>query len=130
MADTKHAHAPALPVEGDGVSYSGIGWFVVILAAVSAVCMALVWGMFLWMETRVDASDPPRAPLAAPALQQPAGPTLEFNLNEPGNLSEFRAREAETLSTYGWVDRNAGTVRIPIDQAKERLLQQGLPTRK
>ena len=32
MADTKHHHAPARdPVEGDGVSYSGIVWFVVIL---------------------------------------------------------------------------------------------------
>jgi hypothetical protein len=33
------------------------------------------------------------------------------------------------LNEYGWVDRNAGTVHIPIDQAKELLLQRGLPSR-
>ena len=33
------------------------------------------------------------------------------------------------LTTYGWVDKNAGTVRIPIDRAKELLLERGLPVR-
>ena len=32
MADTKHAPAD-IPVEGDGVSYRGIVWFIVVLAA-------------------------------------------------------------------------------------------------
>jgi len=31
------------------------------------------------------------------------------------------ARQREHLTTYGWVDRPAGIVRIPIDQAMKRL---------
>jgi len=34
------------------------------------------------------------------------------------------------LSTYGWTDKNAGVVRIPIDRAMELQLERGFPTRK
>ncbi len=35
------------------------------------------------------------------------------------------AREEELLENYGWVDREAGIVRIPIDQAIELLAEDG-----
>jgi len=41
----------------------------------------------------------------------------------------MRAREDEILTTYGWVDRNAGIVRIPIDAAMKLTLERGLPAR-
>ena len=44
-------------------------------------------------------------------------------------LGEQRASETQALSGYAWQDRNAGTVRIPIDRAKDLLLERGLPTR-
>jgi len=37
--------------------------------------------------------------------------------------------EQRTLTTYGWVDRNAGIVRIPIDEAMRLTTQRGLPAR-
>ena len=37
----------------------------------------------------------------------------------------MRLREEETLSTYGYIDKNAGTVRIPIDRAMELLVATG-----
>ncbi len=45
------------------------------------------------------------------------------------DLNEFRAREAEALHSYGWVEPNAGVVRIPIERAMELTLQRGLPAR-
>ena len=33
------------------------------------------------------------------------------------------------LSTYGWIDQGAGTVRMPIDRAKDLALERGLPAR-
>ena len=44
-------------------------------------------------------------------------------------MEAHREREDELLGSYGWVDRNAGVVRIPIDQAKRLLLERGLPVR-
>ncbi len=45
------------------------------------------------------------------------------------DLARFRAKEDETLSTYGWVDRQAGVVRIPIERAMEIVAKEGLPKR-
>ena len=133
MADTKHSAAPTVPVEGDGVSYSGILWFVVILTVTTLVCQLLMWGMFAVLKNREASQDLARSPLAAPQGQNPPGPNLLAVLpnahGEPQNLKEFRERENSALTTYGWADQNTGAIRIPIDKAKELLLQRGLPTR-
>ena len=49
--------------------------------------------------------------------------------NEPANLATFRAHEQEVLETYGWQDKNAGTVRLPIERAMELALERGFPVR-
>jgi len=132
MADTRshHAHAadvPTGPVEGDGIQYRALLWFGVILAATTLASMAIVWGMFAWMQSREAADDPGRGPVAAPAGQVAPGPGLI--VDEPGNLAGFRARETHRLTTYGWADEAAGVVYIPIDEAKAKLLEEGLPVR-
>jgi hypothetical protein len=40
-----------------------------------------------------------------------------------------RPPQADLLEGYGWVDREAGVVRVPIERAMELLLERGLPTR-
>lgn len=45
------------------------------------------------------------------------------------DLQAFRAREDAELNSYGWIDRTAGVVRIPIDRAMELIAQRGLPAR-
>ena len=37
------------------------------------------------------------------------------------------ARENAILGSYGWLDRKAGTVRIPIDRAMDLIAHRGLP---
>jgi hypothetical protein len=56
-----------------------------------------------------------------------SGPAPKLLVREPQNLGALRAHENEVLTTYGWVDQNAGTLRIPIERAKELLIQRGLP---
>lgn len=45
-------------------------------------------------------------------------------------LAEMRAQEDAILHSYGWVDRPAGVVRIPIEKAIQLTLDRGLPVRK
>lgn len=40
------------------------------------------------------------------------------------NLAELRAENEKQLATYAWVDRNKGTVQIPIDQAMALVVPQ------
>jgi len=44
-------------------------------------------------------------------------------------MNKFRAVERDVLNNYGWVDRKAGVVHIPIEQAMDQLIARGLPTR-
>jgi hypothetical protein len=141
MPDTKH-HAAAAPVEGDGVSYSGIVWFVVILAGTTLLCQGLMYVLlstFKYQATVAEVS-----PVAATTERQategrvyPAvtsigtssGPQPKLLVNEPANLKTFREHEHEVLTTYGWTDKSAGVVRIPIERAKDLLIERGLPVR-
>ena len=44
--------------------------------------------------------------------------------DQPPSAAELREQEAETLSTYGWVDQDKGTVRIPVERAAELLIEE------
>lgn len=57
----------------------------------------------------------------------PAQPRLQAQpLNE---IYEFRLQERSVLDNYGWVDREAGVVRLPIAEAMRLTVERGLPVR-
>jgi hypothetical protein len=56
-------------------------------------------------------------------------PLPRLQTNEPASLEKFRAKEAKTLQSYGWVDETSRVARMPIDEAKKRILERGLPVR-
>ncbi len=56
--------------------------------------------------------------------QLPPGPLLEQNPR--GNTDTIVADQNAQLTSYGWMNERAGTARIPIDRAKELLLEQGV----
>jgi hypothetical protein len=141
MADTEQPPIDG-PVESDGVSYRGIAWFVVALVITVVFCQVLVWGLFRFTEAyRLNRPEVVRAPLAPPPVQPglqegqmsrspdapAAGPGLL--VDEPLVLGQFRAREEALLHTFGWANEGAQTVRLPIDRAKDLLLERGLPVR-
>lgn len=63
---------------------------------------------------------------SAPATEVPA-PRLQ--VNSPQDLAEMRAQEEAVLHGYGWIDREHGVTRIPIEKAMQLLIERGLPTR-
>ena len=69
-------------------------------------------------------TSPPPGPLARLELVPPE-PRLQA---EPAlELEELEAREALILESYGWVDRDVGTARIPIARAIAILAERGWP---
>ena len=125
MADTKPTHVGEIPVEGDGISYRGVVWFVAVLILTTLFSQGLMILLFRYMQHDAVVNGVQRNPLAAPVGQLPPGPNLLTN--EPVNLQTFREAEDRKLLNYDWIDKNAGTVRLPIERAKELLLQRGLP---
>jgi hypothetical protein len=62
-----------------------------------------------------------------PETQGEEFPQPRLEVKPGASLIELRAAEDADLNSYGWIDRNAGTVRIPIDRAMQLILERGLP---
>jgi len=89
------------------------------------VIFLVVTGMMHYFKLHEPSKTAGQVNIPAPRASEFPAPRLEV---KPGaDLAELRAAEDADLNSYGWVDRNAGTVRIPIDRAMQLILQRGLP---
>lgn len=97
--------------------------------ALSLIIVGLiVYGVFRYLATHQPQPGAPN-PMAETSQQQiPPEPRVEEHPQL--ELQELRAREDRILSTYGWMDKQKGIVRIPIDRAMELELQRGFPVLK
>jgi hypothetical protein len=137
MADMHSPHAahadehlgnPEVQHEDSDVNIAGILAFAVGLIVVAAIVLVAMWLLFRFFDVREARQNTIAYPLAVQQEQRlPPEPRLQTNPRQ--DLQDFRAAEHDILTTYGWVDKNAGTVRIPIDEAIKLTLQKGLPAR-
>lgn len=80
------------------------------------------------LAAREQAASPPVNPLAEKyAAKEPPLPRLQ--IHPKIDLDVLRAAEHKTLTSYAWVDKDAGIVQVPIERAMEMLLAKGLPAR-
>jgi hypothetical protein len=106
-----------------GLAFIGLG----VLAQI------LMWFLFNVLNHEAKVNEPKLSPLATNQLQIPAEPRLQAKVvgddrtNQPFDSldikEEFFASEEQTLHSYGWVDKSAGVVRIPIDRAMELMVE-------
>jgi hypothetical protein len=103
----------------------GVGAGVIVTGLVIA---AVVWSLFVYLSNREAIATLSEFPLAAGQQQRlPPEPRLQTDPRE--DLRVLRQAEEDALKSYGWVDKNAGVVRIPIDEAMKLTIERGLPTR-
>ena len=98
----------------------------VALAIITAIVLAISVGLFRYFVGHP--AETPANPMASANAPFPPEPRIEEHPST--DLQQLRQEEDRNLSTYGWVDKKAGTVRIPIDRAIDLQLQRGFPTRK
>ena len=90
------------------------------------ICFAVL-GLFRVLRS-AEANDRPQQVTEVAAPQSyPPGPKLQDKPWE--ELMALRQKEDQTLTTYGWVNKGAGTVRIPIDRAMDIVAQRGFAVR-
>lgn len=120
--ETQHEHSD-VPVRP-------LFWFIVIFivfAVVSHVAVVLLYKGFASAERK--RMDPPQTQVARPAdadvpKNQPLLQPFPRGKNPPQrqtpvtDLQDMRRAEDQVLRNYGWVDRQRGVVRIPIEEAK------------
>ena len=119
---------PAVQHEGSDVNVRAILGFGAGLIVTAVLIHFIVWLLFLYLSGAETTRDTVDFPLAAgQATRVPPEPRLQTSPRE--DLRALKAREEAILSSYGWVDRPTGVVRIPIDEAMKLTLQRGLPAR-
>jgi hypothetical protein len=100
----------------------GVIIFLASLLASLALILVLMWGLWRVLAwTRAS-----EGPFPEPeARQLPPAPRIQAN--PPLDLWLLRQHEDSILNSYGWVDRQTGTVRIPVSRAIDLLAKRGLP---
>jgi hypothetical protein len=123
------------PTKGDRHNYQADGtstrkillWIVGLFGALVFTALFTLWFYRAFLqgrdklgtETMIIDQDP-RASMPEPKLQ----------VNPRADLKTLRAEEDQILNNYAWKDQASGAVRIPIERAKELILERGLPARK
>jgi hypothetical protein len=121
--DNPDVHHETTDVHIGGILLFGAGLFVV-----AVIVHLLVWVLFGYFSGREELRAAREYPLTAGRENElPPEPRLQIHPRE--DMLDLHAHEEEVLTTYGWVDKNAGIVRIPIEEAMKIVVQRGLPTR-
>ena len=133
------------------ITVAGVVYFMVGLAVVAILIHFIVAGMYKYLDHRFESQQRAVSPLVTnPARDtrtlppefktdsegsdyekylQKSFPEPQLEIDERTELNKVRLYEENRLSTYDYVDKDAGTVRIPIERAMDLLAQRGLPTR-
>src|SRR5258706_515459 len=115
--------------EKSDVNVRALLWAVVIFVAFGGLTHALLYAQFhVYRRMFREKTNAPLTSVARPAdAAAPPEPRLQpFVSPRPPNTStpvtdmqQMRAAEDQALHTPGWVDKQKGIVRLPIDVAKQ-----------
>jgi len=150
-----HTHEPdknvkvdaSLGYEGTDVKVSGIVVFLTALGIFVVVTAVLCIGIGKVINSQLEKADGPATKwnhpvdvkglgnlATSPDLQKQFGqltqrfPTPRLQTDDGyQEISDMHDKEDLLLDNYSYVDKGAGTVRIPIDRAMELIAQRGLP---
>ncbi len=59
-----------------------------------------------------------------PNKVEPAGDGVKTPAERKAALAELRGKEQTAATTYGWVDKDKGVVRLPLERAVELTIQE------
>jgi hypothetical protein len=104
--------------------YKVAGLVVLLLAAI-VLCLTGVAWLLNGYQQRAAAQQPPLSGLERERLLPPV-PRLQAQPRQDGERQ--LAAERIHLDSFGWVDREHRVVHLPLEQARQIILQQGWPT--
>src|SRR6266568_4056942 len=120
--------------ETSDVDVLAILWFVVIFIAFAVVTHVVLYLLFVHFKNSFRADiQPARTAIKMPAQLPPAPRLQPFRQKDMPpyastpviDMVEMHASEDEALKNPGWIDKQKGIVRIPIERAKQLVVQRG-----
>jgi hypothetical protein len=142
MSDPHHnQHDNGLGFEREDLGPRPVYGFMITLAISGVLVYYAIWGMYHFLDAYERKHQAAKGPMVQyeqdpreasgqrtheKILQEFPEPRLEDN--EFTELNDYRYQEEETLNSSDWLDKSAGTARIPIEQAMKLIAERGLPT--
>ncbi len=123
--------------EHEDLSPSSVFYFLAGLALLGLVIYLLMFGMYRFLDSYAKVHQPALSPMVTPQADTrtmtqentQTFPQPRLEEDERTQLRQFIEDQDRKLATYDWVDKDKGTVRIPIDRAMELIVERGLPVR-
>jgi hypothetical protein len=122
-----------LPVAGSSYEHTDanvwavakFGFWLVVMALIVHFGMGLMYAVLIDQATETGQQ---RYPLAVSGeARLPPEPRLQQS--PEAEILAYRSAQARRLASYGWVDKEAGTLHIPIAEAMRLTVERGLPAR-
>lgn len=108
------------------ISVRAVTWCAVALIVAAIVIHVALAGLYKVFEHQHPSPD---APSRIAFETQMIAPQPRLQVEPTKELDHYFAAENQKLNSYGWVDKPAGVVRIPIPRAMDLVVERGLPTR-
>ncbi len=112
--------AEQLGYEPSDVDARAVLWIALAMVVIIGLFAAALGGLVGLFHS--EAQGPAVSPLARVEIRPP---TPRLDANPAHTLAAVQEREAADLEGFGWVDRDAGIARIPIEQAMRLLAERG-----
>lgn len=140
--DVSHIKNIDVTYEHSDVSIGGILKFIIGLLVMGAAVHLLMWGMFVALDRQEKKNDPEPRPMALkdkerlppePRLQAAPGYSVEgrnLELKEPEAELKVVQEKWKDVLEKGPVDKDGKRYGMPIEEAKKKIVEQGLPARK
>jgi hypothetical protein len=129
-------HNAEVGYEPRDLSARGIFAFLIGLAVMTVIFVFMIRGLYTLMDRYEQEHQTPPSPLVTdvpkdtrhvPADARMKFPEPRLEVDERTQLNDFLTQQEDQLATYGNIDQQAGTVRIPIEQAMKLVSKRGLP---
>lgn len=95
-----------------------------LLVLIIAICLMICAGVLHFLNRGRETKLSPRAQMTKDVASFPVPQLIEHSGDE---WKKTQSVQRKDLESYGWIDRPAGIVRIPIDRAMQLLVERGLP---
>ncbi len=100
------------------------GFYTALFTGVALIGLRLLYKSY---DTSANKADAALSSFVKDSRVLPPEPQLL--VNEPANWAQELARQENLINHYEWVDKSAGTVKIPVARAIDLLAERGLPAR-
>jgi hypothetical protein len=128
MSRSPDTENPEVAHEDSDVNVRAILGFGGALTLVAVLLHLFLWWLQGLYQRQTVREQTPRYPMAI-ERDGALPPQPRFQRNPQQEMRDLRARQEALLNGYGWVNKENGVARIPIEEAMRMIVERGLPAR-